>query len=63
MKLRDVLSDRFSQSVHDGGVSVEEVVTRHARLSWHAGWNDDDRRIDETVFQLAIADKALHVDL
>lgn len=41
------------------GPDLEKIVTGHARLAWHACWNDDQVSILQSSTQLVVTSKSL----
>ena len=52
MRIGSVFANGFCKIADDGSVRVEQVVTGHARLSRHAGRDNDHLRTLQSISEL-----------
>lgn len=59
---RAMLRYTLNQSTHNACVDVEQIVSRHAWLSWNSSRNDDQVHAVQSRAQLIIAKKTSHLE-
>lgn len=59
---RAVLCYTFNQSTHNACVDVEQIISRHAWLSWNSSRNDDQVHSVQSRAQLILAKKSSHLE-